>query len=129
MCGGDGTIDERIYQIRDRFILFEFYGYDSEVGKAHVQITELPKDQKESCWDGIYEGKVKKMPLWMKGHKPIVICAEDFETTIDAGIERAFEDMWDDLTEEEYKSIPEKLIKKIEKKVTDYLLKNCRGLD
>lgn len=129
MCGEDSPNEERIYKIGDKFVLFEFYGHNDEIGKAHVQITELPKDQKESCFDG-YEGKVKDLPIWMDGEDPVIICCDDFKDTIEIGIENALESMWvDDLTDEEMNSIPTKLQEKIDKFVKKNLLKNVKGLD
>jgi len=128
MCGEDSPKEERIYKIGDKFVLFEFYGYDDECGNSHVQIAELPKDQKESCFDG-YEGKVNNLPIWMGGKAPVVICCDDFKDTIEIGIEQALETMWcDDLTDKEMNSIPQKLQDKIDKFVKKNLMNNVKGL-
>lgn len=121
------TKEERIYKIEDRFLLMGFYAHDDECGKSHVQITELPEDKLKSYFEG---HKIEEMPKWMNNEEPEIICIEDFMDTVEAGIERAFEDMWcDDLTDEECDKIPEKLKEKIEKKLTKNILHNCKGLD
>jgi len=128
MCYGDAPTKMEIYKIGDRFILFEYYGHDEEIGKSHVQINEISEHNIKECFDN---PKIKKMPEWETGKiKSIIISAEDFEDTIEEGIEQALEKMWvDDLTDEEMDSIPMDLQDKIDKFVKKNLIKNIKGLD
>jgi len=128
MCGEDVPNEERIYKIGDRFILFEFYGHNDECGKAHVQITELPKEQKDSCFTD--EGKIEDLPIWMGGKDPVIVCCDDFKDTIQIGIETVLDGLWcDGLTDKEAESVPNKLKDKVDKFIKKGLMQEVKGLD